>query len=70
MVVAAEEALLACCEKPPNAFTLLAAHQAPNAFAAARPPNAAVLLPSIIASLDAPKPARFERDDLRPRSPP
>ena len=43
--------------KPPNAF---AAAKPPNATG---PPNAAVLLPSIIASLGAPKPARFERDD-------
>jgi hypothetical protein len=45
MVAAAEEVLLACREKPPNAFTLLAA---------AGPPNAAVLPPSVVAWLCAP----------------
>ena len=59
MVVAAEEALLACCENPPNAV------------AAAGPPNAAVLLPSITAAgLCAPnkpyEPARVERDGEDP----
>jgi hypothetical protein len=65
MVVAADEALLACCETLPNAFTLLAA---------AGPPNGAVLaaaLPSsVVAWLCAPntpvKPARFERDGSHP----
>jgi hypothetical protein len=62
MAVAADEALLAYCERPPNAFTLLAA---------AGPPNAAVLLPSVVAAwLCAPntpvKPARFERDGSHP----
>ena len=57
MVVAAE-ALLACCENPPNAV------------AAAGPPNGAVLLPSITAALCAPNkpygPARSDRDTADP----
>jgi hypothetical protein len=58
--LAAGEALLACCERPPNAFTLLAA---------AGPPNGAELPPSVVAWLCAQKksykPARFERGRAR-----
>jgi hypothetical protein len=66
MLVAAEEAVLACWEKPPSADAAAGPSHAFTLFAAAGPNNAAGLLPSVTAALRGPnkryEPAQFDAD--------